>query len=332
MSSNNFPRLIADIGGTNARFSIETAPYTYSLTQVLECKKFPTLAQAGNHYLDSINMKGKVHHAALALPVPTADDTLNMFNSPWSGQSMSKAFREMGMESGIFLNDFHALALGVPHIDKNNLIRIGGSEEPNPTKPIAIIGPGTGLGMATLIRHPKTKEYLAIPAEGGRSSFPPANDEEIELWKFVHRRFSHVSAERFLCGAGLTLIYEALCHIEDKTIEALPTPAEITEKGLKGTDWICTRTIEVFCRMLGTVASNLAVTVNSFGGVYIGGGVIPRILEYFKTSDFRGRFEAKGRYHTFLAKMPVYVITDPFPAFLGASYALDVYINQGYIP
>ena len=331
MTANNFPRLIADIGGTNARFSIETSPYAYTLTQVLDCKKYPTLAQAAIEYLSSINMLGKVHHAALALPTPTVNDTLFMVNSPWNGQLMSKTKKDMAMDSVVFLNDFHALALAIPHIDRNNLVKIGGSDEPDIKKPIAIIGPGTGLGMATLLRHP-LGEYLAIPAEGGRSSFPPANEEEIELWKFAHRRFSHVSAERFICGPGLQLIYEALCHIEGKLIDTIPTPAEITERGTNGTDWLCTRTLEVFCRMLGTVASNLAVIVNAFGGVYIGGGVVPRILEYFKASDFRGRFEAKGRYHTFLAKMPVYVIIDPFPAFLGASYALDVYLNKGYIP
>ena len=333
MLANTFPRLIADIGGTNARFSIETTPYTYSLTQVLECKNFPTLAQAGKHYLNSINLSTPVKYAALALPTPNTDGkTLNMINNPWSGQSISQSFKEMGIESGIILNDFHALALSIPHIDNNNLIKIGNAETQNSNKPIAIIGPGTGLGMSTLIKHPKTGEYLAIPAEGGRTSFSPANIEEVELWEFAHRRFNHVSVERFLCGPGLCLIYEALCHIEGKIFEILPTPAEITEKGLKGTDWLSTRTLEVFCRMLGTAASNLAVTVNAFGGLYIGGGIIPKIIEYFKKSDFRNRFEAKGRYHAILAQIPIHVIMEPFPAFLGASYALDIYIKQGYIP
>jgi glucokinase len=330
MSAKLFPRLIADIGGTNARFSIEVKPYTYESTIVMECNKYKTLASAVIEYLTSVNMIGKVHHAALALPAPEVDDTLFMVNSPWHGQSISKTKKETGLDSILFLNDFHALALAIPHIDPKNLIRIGGTDEPDPKKPKAIIGPGTGLGMATLIKHP-TEGYFSIPAEGGRSSFPPVNQEEVELWEFLHKRFNHVSVERFLSGPGLQLIYEATCEFKGIHIKIVPQPSEITELGLKG-DLVCKRTLEIFCRILGTVASNLAVMVNAFGGVYIGGGVVPRILDFFIASDFRARFEDKGRYRQYLNKMPVFVITDQFPAFLGASYALDVYLNKGYIP
>ncbi|MBP9742382.1 MAG: glucokinase [Burkholderiales bacterium] len=326
-----YPRLIADIGGTNARFSIEVSPYTYELTQVLDCEKYETLALAILAYLKSIKMVDKIHHAALALPTPIVGDILHMVNSPWHRQLISQTKKDVGMDNILFLNDFHALALSIPHINKNNLKRVGGTDEPDSIKPMAIIGPGTGLGMATLLKHP-LGEYLAIPAEGGRSSFSPVNEEEIELWKFAHRRFHHVSVERFVCGPGLQLIYEGLCNIDHRAIDILPTPSEITERGTNGMDFTCQRTLEVFCRMLGTIASNLAVIVNSFGGVYIGGGIIPKILPYFMNSDFRGRFEAKGRYHAYLAKMPVYVIVDQFSAFLGASYALNTYLTRGYIP
>ena len=329
-SSKSFPRLIADIGGTNARFSIEVSPYTYVSTIVLECNKYKTLADAVTEYLESVNMIGKVHHAALALPAPEVDDTLFMVNSPWHGQSISKTKKETGLDSILFLNDFHALALAIPNIPKENLVRIGGTDEPDTTKPIAIIGPGTGLGMASLIKHP-VEGYYSIPAEGGRSSFPAVNQEEVELWAYLHKRFNHVSVERFLSGPGLQLIYEAICEFKRINIKSIPKPSEITELGQKG-NLVCKRTLEIFCRILGTVASNHAVMINAFGGVYIGGGIVPRILDFFITSDFRSRFEDKGRYRHYLAKMPVYVITDKFPAFLGASYALDVYLNKGYIP
>jgi glucokinase len=185
--------------------------------------------------------------------------------------------------------------------------------------------------MASLIRHP-LGEYLAIASECGRSSFPPVNEEEVELWNFVRKRFSHVSAERFLSGPGLQLIYEGLCNIHYKIITVLPTPAEITQKGVTGEDWLCKQTIDIFCRMFGTVVSNLAVMLNSFGGVYIGGGIIPKFLDYFIHSEFRSRFEDKGRYRPFLVKMPIYVITHEFPAFLGASHAMDSYLTKGYVP
>ncbi len=332
--STTFPRLVADIGGTNARFSVETKPYTYEKTKVYACKEHPTLSAAVAAYLAETKLTGKIHSAALALPTPTVDDTIMMVNSPWKTVSMKKTrdeLRRIEVDNVIFLNDFHALALSIPHINKDHLVRLGGLNEPDKSKPIAIIGPGTGLGMATLFKHP-LGDYFAIPAEGGRSSFPAVNDEEVELWRFAHKRFSHVSAERFICGPGLQLIYEGLCSIDGKLITSIPTPSEICDLGTSGKDWMCKRTVDIFCRMLGTVTSNLAVMVNSFGGVYIGGGIIPKMLDYFVRSDFRGRFEAKGRYHAFLAKMPIFIITHPFPAFLGTSYALDIYLSKGYIP
>lgn len=328
---SQYPRLISDIGGTNARFSLEIKPYVYKHTKIFACKDFETLSDAVSEYLRLTGQLGKIKSAALALPTPVVDDSIFMVNSPWQTFSQAQTRTEIGLDSLIFLNDWHALALSIPHLTDNELVRMGGTDNPNSTKPILVIGPGTGLGMASLIRHP-LGEYLAVASEYGRSSFPPVNEEEIELWKFVHKRFSHVSAERFLSGPGLQLIYEGLCHINEKPIKKLPTPALITQKGVSGEDWICRQTVDTFCRMLGTVTSNVAVTTNSFGGVYIGGGIVPKILDYFIKSDFRSRFEDKGRYRPFLVKMPIYVITHKLPALLGASHALDTYLNKGYIP
>lgn len=331
MSTQFKPRLIADIGGTNARFAIETSPFKYEHTKVLACKDYNTLSETIISYLDKIGFRNLIQHVILALPTPEVGDTPFMVNSPWQPVPTRQTQKEVGMETFIILNDFHALALAVPFINKSKLVRIGGMNEPDPVKPIAIIGPGTGLGMATLIKQP-TGEYLSVPAEGGRSSFPPVSDEEVELWQFVRKRFSHVSAERFLSGPGLQLIYEALNSVNKIMIDVLPTPSEIVELGVSGKSWICKQSVDVFCRMLGTVTSNLAVTVNAFGGVYIGGGIIPKMIDYFIKSEFRSRFEDKGRYRPFLVQMPVYVIMQEFPAFLGASYALDVYLNNNYVP
>lgn len=330
-TKSSFPRLIADIGGTHARFSIETAPQTYMHTEVLMCKNYPSLANAIKSFLISLKLDGIVKNGAIALPSPEVGDITFMVNSPWPAFSLAKTTKNSGLDHIIYLNDFHALALAIPFIDKADLVRMGGTEEPDLTKPVSIIGPGTGLGMATLIKHP-SGDYYTIPAEGGRSSFPPVNQEEIELWEFAHKRFSHVSAERFISGPGIQLIYEGLCSLNGIPIGTLPTPAEITEQGIHGSSWICTRTIDMFITMLATVASNFAVMTNAFGGVYIGGGIIPKMLEYFLQSSFRSRFEDKGRYRPFLVKMPIFIITQPFPAFLGASYALDIFLNKNYIP
>jgi glucokinase len=330
---NTFPRLVSDIGGTNARFALEISPYTYEEIRVFECKNYATLAEAINTYINLVSHKyGKVTSAALAVPSPIVDDTLFMVNSPWHLSSMTQTKLDTGLENIIFLNDFHALALAVPHIPKANLHKINNGTAAA-DKPIAIIGPGTGLGMATLIKHPIHDEYFAIPAEGGRSSFTAVTEEEFEIWQFCHRRFHHVSIERLISGSGLQTIYEAVCYINDIPInDYLPEPHEITDLGTNNKCFICKQTVDHFCRILATMASNLACITSSFGGVYIGGGIIPKMLDYFVKSDFKSRFEDKGRYRTFLEKMPIYIILDKYPAMYGSSYALDTFINKQYIP
>ena len=330
MLANNFPRLVSDIGGTNARFAIEIAPYEFVEIKTLTCRDYPTLADAINSYLNASEYP-QVKHAALAVPSPIVDDTLFMVNSPWHLSSMMQTKIDTKLDSLIFLNDFHALALSIPHIPKDKLVKVGG-EEPDSSKPICIIGPGTGLGMATLFKHPLQDEYFAIPAEGGRSSFAAVSEEEFELWQHVHRRFQHVSVERVLSGPGLQVMYEAICEIKGVAIERIPSPSEITELGVNNQCFICTQVVDYFCRILGTTASNLACITSAFGGVYIGGGIVPKILDYFLKSDFRCRFEDKGRYRTFLAKMPIYVIVHDYPAMLGSSYALETYLTKHYIP
>jgi glucokinase len=326
---SNFPRLIADIGGTNARFSLETAPFNYEFTRVLTCADYVSLTDAAHAYLATIGMP-EVKYAAIALPTPIVGDQIYMVNSPWDTFSIAQTRADLGLEHVVFLNDFHALALAIPHIGADYLVKVGG-QEADVFKPRGIVGPGTGLGVASLIRHPHG-EYLAVPAEGGHASFTPVNDEEVQLWQFAHKRFHHVSVERFVSGPGLQLIYEAVCAIKQVAIQHLPTPAEITLKAVAKECWLCQLTVDHFCRMLGTVASNLAVSINAFGGIYIGGGVIPKIIEHFKASDFRCRFEDKGRLRPYLEKIPVFVITHEFPAFLGVSYALDTLLNLGYLP
>lgn len=334
MSNTAFPRLISDIGGTNARFCIEVSPYKYENIEKLDCRDYSSLTEAVKHYISLVRMDGKIVSAALAMPTPVVDDTILMVNSSWSTFSIRKTRHELaalGIKNTLFINDWQAMALSIPHIPKNHLIQVGG-DEPNTSRPIAALGAGTGLGMATLICHPKTGEYLSLTAEGGRSSFAPTTEEESSLWRFVNKIHNHVSVERFLSGPGLQLTYEGLCHINGITFDTIPTPSEIVEKGTSGEDQLCKRTVDVFCGIFGTFASNFAVMTNAFGGVYIGGGIIPNMINYFIQSDFRRRFEAKGRYRPFLEKMPVYIITEKYPAFLGASYALDTYLNHGYIP
>ena len=328
--SIKYPRLVADIGGTNARFSLETSPFKHQQTKVLACKDYKNLVEAADAYLHSAGLD-HVEYAGIALPTPIVGDEIYMVNNPWRSFSIEQTKKQLKLKNIVFLNDFHALALSIPHLNKStDLFQIGGLEI-DEYKPRGIIGPGTGLGIATLVRHPNG-EYLAVPAEGGHSTFTPTNLEEMELWQFVHRRFSHVSFERFVSGPGLQLIFEAVSYQKRFQFEHLPSPAEITQRAINRECWISQLTLDHFCRMLGTIASNLAITTNAFGGIYIGGGVVPKIIDYFKQSDFRCRFEDKGRLRKYLEKIPSYVITHEFPAFLGVSHALETLITKKYLP
>ncbi|MFP5393911.1 MAG: glucokinase, partial [Gammaproteobacteria bacterium] len=185
--------------------------------------------------------------------------------------------------------------------------------------PLGLIGAGTGLGVSGLI--PSASGWTALLSEGGHVTFSPANETEVEILKFAWRQFEHVSAERFLSGSGIELLYRALAHIRGKADEGLDA-ATISKRALAGECPLCDEAIDVFCGMLGTVAGNLAITLGAQGGVYIGGGIVPRLGARFDNSAFRKRFEQKGRFVSYLSQVPTFVITAEYPAFIGVSAIL----------
>ena len=217
------------------------------------------------------------------------------------------------------LNDFTALAMALPYLGAADVAKVGGGEA-LARKPIALLGPGTGLGVSGLI--PCGDHWIPLEAEGGHVTFSPGDEREIEILRIVSRQFDHVSAERLLNGAGLVILYRALATLQGK--EAKYTqPAEITGNAISGDCALCRETVMCFCAMLGTAAGNLAVTLGAHGGVYIGGGIIPRLGGLFDDSPFRARFEHKGRFSNYLAAIPCYVIKAQLPAFLGLVRAFD---------
>ena len=322
MHTEAYPRLIADIGGTNARFALETAPQVIEKAEVLPCKDYVTIVDAVKTYLERAGSP-KVLHAACAIANPILGDWVQMTNHHWAF-SIETTRQALGFETLILLNDFTAQALAVTQTDKKDLIQIGG-QKPIEFAPKAVIGPGTGLGVSGLVHS--AAGWVALAGEGGHTSFPPFDDMEVLIWQYAKNKYGHVSAERFLSGSGLSLIYEALAK-RDNIKQCRLKPSEITDKTLSGTSPICRQTLDIFCAMLGTVASNLALTLGARGGVYLCGGIIPRVLDYFKTSPFRSRFENKGRFEAYLAAIPVYVVLSEFPGIVGATVALDNHLNN----
>ena len=323
MSSSAFPggpRLLADVGGTNARFALELAPGQVDVIEVLPCASYATLADALRAYLALPKVveasQGAIRNGAIAIANPVTGDMVRMTNHHW--EFSIEALRvEIGFDVLVVANDFTALARALPHLGEQKR-QIGGGKV-CPGTPLGLVGAGTGLGVSGLI--PSGSSWTALLSEGGHVTFSPANAIEVDILKFAWGQYEHVSAERFLSGAGIELLYRALAAIKGQPAEALDA-ATISSRALAGNCPLCEQAIEVFCGMLGTVAGNLAITLGAQGGIYIGGGIVPRLGERFDRSAFRQRFEQKGRFVSYLSQVPTFVITAEYPAFIGVSAIL----------
>jgi glucokinase len=317
-----WPRLLADIGGTNARFALESAPGRIELIDVLACDGYPTLADAMRAYLASPAVQaagvGPIRHGAIAIANPVVDDSVRMTNHHWEF-SIEAMRRECGFDTLLVVNDFSALARALPHLAPGHKQQVGGGA-PRAHSPLGLVGAGTGLGVSGLI--PAGDGWTALRSEGGHVTFSPANATEVAILQYAWREFEHVSAERLLSGAGVELIHRALLERAGKAPENLAAP-EISRRALAGECPLCDQVLEAFCGMLGTVAGNLAITLGAQGGIYIGGGIVPRLGQRFARSSFRRRFEDKGRFSSYLAEVPTWVITAEYPAFLGVSAILS---------
>jgi len=219
-----------------------------------------------------------------------------------------------------FVNVFWALGRALPPLADSEKVR-GGGGAARAGAPIGLLGAGTGLGVSGLVPGPDGTGWTALRSEGGHATFSPADATEVAILQYAWTEFEHVSAERMLSGAGVELIYRGLAHHLGRAVEPLGAP-DISRRALAGECDLCQRTVDVFCAMLGTIAGNLALTLGAEGGVYIGGGIVPRLGARFLASPFRARFEQKGRFADYLAQVPTYVITADYPAFVGVSAIL----------
>ncbi len=319
--STTYPRLLGDIGGTNARLAwARAAGEPLSDIANYRCADHASLGAAISRYLQD-HRKQAPRACALGIANPITGDEVRMTNHHWSF-SISKLKDELDVARLAVVNDFTALALSLPALGVADLHQLGGGGGVE-DEPLAVLGAGTGLGVSGLLRLPGGASK-AVAGEGGHASLAAISDEEAAVIARLRLRFGHVSAERVLSGPGLVNLYGALCAIEGLTI-ADPTPAQVIERAHAGSDSIAQRAVLMFCSFLGSVAGNLALTLGARGGVYIGGGIAPRLISVLETSLFRSRFEDKGRFRDYLAPIPVFVIrADVSPALVGASRALDL--------
>ena len=312
------PRLLADIGATHARFGLETAPGVLSQVTVLRCDDYDGIVPLLHAYLaQHPHQNQRVNHAAFALANPISGDFIRMTNRDWQF-STDEVRRALGLSTLLIVNDFTALAMALPGFQPKDLLQVGGGAAQ--THAVSgVLGPGTGLGVSGVI--PTIDGFVTLGSEGGHVNFAPSDEREFAILQTAWREWKHVSNERLISGPGIELIYRALAQRNGVEAPARST-AEIMAAALDAGDALCLEVLETFAGMLGSAAANLAVTLGAFGGIFIGGGIVPRMSEWFAQSPFRARFEAKGRFTDYIAQIPTYVIMTPHPALHGVSAIL----------
>tara|TARA_R110001592_G_scaffold70936_7_gene216954 strand:+ start:2823 stop:3773 length:951 start_codon:yes stop_codon:yes gene_type:complete len=310
--------VVADVGGTNIRLAVlDITNGEMSKIREYPCAQFITIETALIQYFATLSEP--VGYLCLGIACPVENDLISMTNLNWQF-SKKQLKQKLALKALYVINDYTAISLAVPFVEENQKIKIGGGEEvTNCVK--AIFGPGTGLGVSHLIKQ--NEKWVSLDGEGGHSSFAPNTAQQADVLLLLQGQFGHVSTERLLSGQGLVNIYHALCRLAGKQPEFFEA-AEITKSALNGECELALQTLTLFCQAMGGFAGNLALNLECKGGVYIAGGIVPRFIEFFKNSEFRTFFEAKGRFEGYLKSIPTYLITHENPGLLGAA----VYLRQ----
>jgi len=325
MQAPQFPRLIGDIGGTNARWACQLAPDA-PLTNIAsyECADFPSIEAAIEQYLGSLG-GARLQDMAIGVATAVTGDRVDFTNNTW-GFSRQALRARLGVGRLLVLNDFAALALSLPRLGDDGLQALGTPRAEQGASaapaPIVIVGPGTGLGVAALAWQ-RDGLPLVISGEGGHSTLAATDDRQAAVLALLRRQFEHVSAERVLSGPGMVNLYRALCELDDHAPQHARA-ADITQGAVEGRDPSCVETVQMFVAFLGSFAGNMALTYGARGGAYIGGGIAPRLGTLLDATAFRAHFEGKGRLRSYLEGIPSALVTEPFPGLLGAAHALDL--------
>lgn len=311
--------LVADIGGTNARFALAEfaggAPRLHDL-HTLRAADFETVQDGVLTYLKGASAHPK--HACFAVAAPLDGDDITFTNSHWSF-SKTQMKSEMGFAHFNVLNDFAALATGIVAVPRDFLTEVRAGT-PDPKAPKLVIGPGTGLGQAIIV--PNGKQEIIVPTQGGHVSFAPRSERELDIWAILKQEHPRVTAEHLLSGRGLVSIHRALCHIEGAPSTALQ-PNQITQATGKNTEPLADEAVNIFCNILGAVAGDALLSTGARGGVFLAGGILPKIKDAFLASDFETHFLDKDPMQGYVAPVPVTLIGKDGAGLYGAAIHLN---------
>lgn len=303
--------LLADVGGTNARFTVLVGDRLGRVEHVAVAD-YMQFGDALAAFLSRQSVGEPVRHAVLAVAGVVEGEHCALTNNPWIVDA-SELRTRFGFANVRILNDFEAVAWSLPYLTQKDLLKLGGSEA-KPAAPMLALGPGTGLGVAVYV--PREQGSMVLSTEAGHSTLPSGSAREDAIIELLRQRFGHVSAERILSGHGIENLYQVIASLDSLNAPER-SAAEITQAGLAGHCIASKAAVDMFCAMLGEVAGNLALTIGAQGGVFIGGGIAAHLRDYLPRSKLRARFDAKGRMTRYVSAIPVYLILNDDPAFVG---------------
>lgn len=309
--------LIADVGGTNIRLALLDGEQQLSI-ECFKCSDFASLEQVVVHYLED-KRDIEVADACFGIAGPVHGQEFTMTNLGWTF-SVASLKAAIGLKNVYFINDYTAISMSIVELSADDLLPIH-PVDADQDAPRIICGPGTGLGMAQLIKVDNF--YECISGEGGHADFAPNNLRQLKVLEALMTTFGHVSIERLLSGQGIVNIYQALAQVDGLVAKGYEA-SEISQRFIEQSDAVCVETIELFCDVLAQVLGNMVVTSGAFGGVYIAGGIMPRIIEHIDTERFIQAYSNKGRFNSYVLNAPIYLITQAQPGLLGAA----VYLSQ----
>ena len=309
-------RMVADVGGTNCRIALfdECSREFRALAEYRNCD-YDCLEQILETWLAQLDEE-QPRHACIAAAAPPSGDRVNMINIGWSFSCRELAQR-FDFSEFAWLNDFQANAHSLPHLGAADLELIHAGQGIRPGA-LATIGPGTGLGGAIL--HTLGGTPIACDSEPGHAGLSPVTELELEIFRLLLPEYGDIYAELLVSGSGLTRLYRTIAELNGATPEAL-SPADVSARALNGSDDLCVLALETFCALLGSACGDFVLCNGAYGGLFIAGGIVPRMIEFLRRSHFLRRFQAKGVMQEHLAAVPVYVITATHPGLIGAANA-----------
>jgi len=331
-SSIIFPFLVADIGGTNARFGIASGEkdknnrFIIEQQHVYQCAEFAKFETLFKTYLDSIeaeNAPQPIKHACIAIAAPIIGDEVSMTNLDWAF-SIKDLSQQNNMQKVHVVNDFGALAYSTLYLQPHELKNIYSNNvvsSISQTQSRAIIGPGTGLGVAGLINT--HSGWHPVCGEGGHISFAPTDSFQFKVREALLSlsKINHISIENVLSGPGLVNLHQAICQANGEHRCTL-TAIQVSERAAQKTDENCIKALELFTKILGATAGDIALTMGAFGGVYLSGGILPKIIDSMDTQLLIEHYLNKGVKQSLLNTIPIYLVSAPMPALTGAAHLM----------